>query len=58
MSSVIELFFGGRYNAWNENYPNATGPYWDGIAAVWDKVQLIPDLLQCIRSQRKLIMRN
>ena len=35
MSSVIELFFGGRYNAWNENYPNATGPYWDGIAAVW-----------------------
>lgn len=35
MSSVIELFFGGKYGAWNENYPNATGPYWGGIAAVW-----------------------
>lgn len=42
MSSVIELFFGGRYNAWNENYPNATGPYWDGIAAVWGQGALIP----------------
>lgn len=35
MSSLIQLYLGGRYDAWNEKFPNATGPYWDGIAAVW-----------------------
>ncbi|EGK00227.1 glycoside hydrolase family 76 protein [Dysgonomonas gadei] len=35
MTSVIKLYFGGKYDAWNSSYPNVNGPYWDGIAAVW-----------------------
>lgn len=36
MTSVMSLFFGkSSRDCWNSNYPNSTGPYWDGDAVVW-----------------------
>lgn len=36
MTSMMSLFFGkSSHDCWNSNYPNSTGPYWDGDAVVW-----------------------
>lgn len=35
MSSFISKCLTGQYDVWNSSYPNATGPYWGGAAAVW-----------------------
>lgn len=35
MTSLTNLCFGGNYDVWNSGYPNATGPFWGGAAAVW-----------------------
>ena len=36
MTSVMAHFFGkSERDCWNDSYPNATGPYWDGDALVW-----------------------
>ena len=53
MSSVIELFFGGM-----RIIPMLQVPIGMALQPFGDKVQLTLDLLQCIRSQRKPIMRN
>lgn len=35
MTSFINRYLGGEYGVWNSSFPNATGPYWGGAAAVW-----------------------
>lgn len=36
MTSLMDLCFGkSPRDCWNNSYPNATGPYWDGDAVVW-----------------------
>ena len=36
MSSMIDLMLTSpRSGVWNNSYPNATGPYWNGDAVVW-----------------------
>lgn len=35
MTQLVDLYLTGQYDVWNSSYPNATGPYWDGAAAVW-----------------------
>lgn len=35
MTTLMDLYLGGQYDVWNNSYPNATGPYWGGAAAVW-----------------------
>lgn len=36
MTSLIKLYLGkSARDCWNNYYPNATGPYWNGDATVW-----------------------
>lgn len=36
MTSMLKLYFGkSPRDCWNDCYPNATGPFWDGDAVVW-----------------------
>lgn len=58
MSSVIELFLVGDIMHGMRIIPMLQVPIGMALQPFGDKVQLTLDLLQCIRSQRKPIMRN